>query len=216
MVRLVLKLTAPIAVPIGRLLDRLVGEEESGHYSKAELRALLRLHQTETHLTPQQSRTMEGAMDLVTTEVARAMTPRGRMFMLSSATILDEDTLATILGQGFSRIPVYEEGFPEHILGTLLAMTLVVINPQDRRMVGSLGLRQMPVVDPKTPMHELLELNAPFYLVSDSPVSFKNSIKVGHSRPEYYGAKLLGCVSSKDIMFCLTKKGACHIWRMQN
>lgn len=209
-VQVLLTLLSPVAVPIGRILDYIVGEDDDGTYSKPELRSLLRLHQSEKHLTPQQSKMMGGAMDLMTTKVFQAMTPVDRMFMLSTDDTLDGELLADILGRGYTRIPVYHANEPNSIKGILLTLSLIVVDSTDTRKVGEIGLRHPPVVSPNITLHDLLDYDAPFFLVSDHPEAFAKIMRGHHHSPRVtlleHPPMLLGCVTSQDVMKCLTKR----------
>ncbi|KAH9257354.1 hypothetical protein BASA81_004511 [Batrachochytrium salamandrivorans] len=215
LVHMLLVVAAPVAIPIGWVLDWAVGESDDGTYSKPELRSLLRLHQSEKHLTPQQSKMMAGAMDLMTTKVFQAMTPTDKLFMLSTEAVLDQSTLAHILGRGYTRIPVYspsegEEDGIGQIIGMLLAVSLIAVDSTDLRRVGDMGLRHPPVISPHITLHDVLDYNAPFFLVSDQPEAFAKAMRGRHSPRLDPPAteeppKLLGCISSQDVIKCLTK-----------
>lgn len=219
LVSVLLTAAAPVAIPIGWVLDWAVGESDDGTYSKPELRSLLRLHQSEKHLTPQQSKMMAGAMDLMTTKVFQAMTPTDKLFMLSTEAVLDQSTLAHILGRGYTRIPVFspgeEDGSVGQVRGMLLAVSLIAVDSTDRRRVGDMGLRHPPVISPHITLHDVLDYNAPFFLVSDQPDAFAKAMRGRHSpklTPESMDEseseeppKLLGCISSQDVIKCLTK-----------
>ncbi len=66
---------------------------------------------------------------------------------LSMDTGLDSNTLATMVAYGHSRIPVYDGEDRTNIRGFLLVKRLIVINPEDRRVVRSLGIRRSVTTD---------------------------------------------------------------------
>ena len=72
--------------------------------------------------------------------------PLRRCFMLSRHEHLTMDRMAEILGSGHSRVPVFD-GERRNVCGILLVKQLIVINPDDGRQVGTLGLRMPIVVD---------------------------------------------------------------------
>jgi metal transporter CNNM len=103
----------------------------------------------------QELRIMTGALELHRLRVKDVMLPLDEVFMLSSDTKLDAETLATIVLKGHSRIPVYE-GHPHNIRGMLLVKRLVVLNPEDKREVGSLALLEPLVVGTEVTLLDLL------------------------------------------------------------
>ena len=150
----------PIAWPIARLLDLCLGHGgggegpgSGGRYERAKLKALLRHHRElgesmEAHrktdvavnflgIAKDQLEIMQGALDLRTTTCGQACVPLDQVYMLSMEDVLDEGTLADILAQGYSRIPVYENS-KHNVCGLLLVKKLIVINSTDKRTVRSL------------------------------------------------------------------------------
>ena len=103
----------------------------------------------------QELRIMTGALELHRLRVKDVMLPLDEVFMLSAETKLDAETLATIVLKGHSRIPVYE-GHPHNIRGMLLVKRLVVLNPEDKREVGSLALLEPLVVGTEVTLLDLL------------------------------------------------------------
>ena len=135
-------------------------EEESmsgGTTGLAGLRAELGAKQilNRSGVAKQELRIMTGALELHRLRVKDVMLPLDEVFMLSSETKLDGETLATIVLKGHSRIPVYE-GHPHNIRGMLLVKRLVVLNPEDKREVGSLALLEPLVVGTEVTLLDLL------------------------------------------------------------
>jgi hypothetical protein len=66
--------------------------------------------------------------------VLDAMTPMRDVHMLPwETTAFDEDTLAGVLGAGFSRVPVFRGGNRHNVVGTLMVKKLIVLDPNERR-----------------------------------------------------------------------------------
>jgi metal transporter CNNM len=135
-------------------------EEESmsgGTAGLAGLRAELGAKQilNRSGVAKQELRIMTGALELHRLRVKDVMLPLDEVFMLSSDTKLDAETLATIVLKGHSRIPVYE-GHPHNIRGMLLVKRLVVLNPEDKREVGTLALLEPLVVGTEVTLLDLL------------------------------------------------------------
>lgn len=61
-------------------------------------------------LTTDEVNIIKGALDLSSKTAAEGMTPLDLVFMLSTNTKLDSETLEAILASGHSRIPVHRAG----------------------------------------------------------------------------------------------------------
>lgn len=129
-------------------------DEETG---LAGLRAELGAKQilNRSGVAKQELRIMTGALELHRLRVKDVMLPLDEVFMLSTQAKLDTETLTNIVMQGHSRIPVFE-GHPHNIRGMLLVKRLVVLNPEDRRQVGSLSLLEPLVVNAECTLLDLL------------------------------------------------------------
>ena len=134
-----------------------VGDEELGAGGLAGIRAELGAKQilNRSGVAKQELRIMTGALELHRLKVKDVMLPLDEVFMLSTQAKLDTETLTDIVIQGHSRIPVYE-GHPHNIRGMLLVKRLVVLNPEDKREVGSLALLEPLVVGAECTLLDLL------------------------------------------------------------
>ncbi|CAD7948191.1 unnamed protein product [Amoebophrya sp. A120] len=151
---------AVIVIPIARGLDALLGKEHKGRYNKGELKALINLQlrenqQSPTGLMQDEIRMMTGAMELSKKTVADVMVPLNEVYMLAQATELNMETMATIVGKGHSRVPIYNT-HPHDIRGFLMVKNLIVVNPDDKRKIAGLGLRKPLVVTLNDPLLDLL------------------------------------------------------------
>ncbi|KAI6137132.1 hypothetical protein F5141DRAFT_1060026 [Pisolithus sp. B1] len=131
---------SPIAYPIAKLLDHVLGKSETHTYKKAELKSFLQFHRTgEEPLRDDEISILNGVLELNNKKVEGIMTPicvsshsetsasllLTRAFpqdvmTLSSDTILDHATVEAILSNGYSRIPIHEPGDPLAFQGLLL------------------------------------------------------------------------------------------------
>jgi metal transporter CNNM len=129
-------------------------DEEKG---LAGLRAELGAKQilNRSGVAKQELRIMTGALELHRLKVKDVMLPLDEVFMLSTNTKLDTEILSAIVMKGHSRIPVFE-GHPHNIRGMLLVKRLIVLNPEDKREVGSLALLEPLVVDTECTLLDLL------------------------------------------------------------
>lgn len=107
-------LCAPLAWPIGWVLDRLLGAHRTALFKRAQLKALVDIHhEGQTfggQLSSDEVGIIKGALDLTSKTADQAMTPLDLVFMLSSDAVLDADTQTAILASGHSRIPVFRAG----------------------------------------------------------------------------------------------------------
>ncbi|GLC43679.1 hypothetical protein PLESTM_001503800 [Pleodorina starrii] len=161
-VRILMTLCSPIAWPIGKLLDFMLGPDHSALFRRAQLKALVDLHGTGAGfggtLSEDEVHVIRGALDLTNKVACKSMTPLDKVFMLSTEDRLDERALQAILMSGHSRIPVHREGNRKAIMGLILVKELVLINPADNTPVHSLRLRELPRLAADTPMYDMLKL----------------------------------------------------------
>ena len=86
-----------------------------------------------------------------------AMTPLRDVYMLPwESTAFDEDTLAGVLGAGFSRVPVFRGGNRHNVVGTLMVKKLIVLDPNERRHVRDVPLRAPLLAHPDAGLLETL------------------------------------------------------------
>lgn len=124
LVRLLMFLCSPIAWPLGKFLDWLLGAEHHSMFRRKQLKALVDIHGEDKglggKLSKDETKIITGALDLTSKRAFIAMTPLEHVFMLSTADKLDEPTLRSILNSGHSRIPVYRNGLRHDIVGIIL------------------------------------------------------------------------------------------------
>ena len=125
-------LTFMVAYPISKLLDRLLGAEVSGVYTRQGLFQLIKLnaesavHAKESGLTKEDAKILGGALTFQDRSVSDVMTPLSRCFSLPIDTILDRQAFLDILQKGHTRIPVYD-GEMTNVVAVLLAKNLLGI-----------------------------------------------------------------------------------------
>ncbi|KDP22217.1 hypothetical protein JCGZ_26048 [Jatropha curcas] len=122
-VRLVVMVLFPLAYPISKLLDWILGEKHSALLRRAELKTLVDMHRKEAgkggELTQDETTIITGALDMTQKTAKDAMTPLSKVFSLDINAKLDEKTMERILSTGHSRIPIYS-GNPANIIGLIL------------------------------------------------------------------------------------------------
>jgi len=121
---------APVAWPIAKLLDYMLGADETHTYKKAELKSFLQFHRTgQEPLRDDEISILNGVLELNTKKVEQIMTSMSDTVALSSDTILDHKTVDFILLSGYSRFPVHEAGQPLAFIGILLIKKVLHSSP---------------------------------------------------------------------------------------
>lgn len=168
---------APVAWPTAKLLDRLLGEDHGTTYKKAGLKTLVTLHKTlgaaGEQLNSDEVTIISAVLDLKEKPVGSIMTPMEDVFTMSADTVLDVATMDTILGAGYSRIPIHMPDNPENFVGMLLVKILITYDPEDCKLVRDFALATLPETRPETSCLDIInffqEGNSHIVLVSEFP-----------------------------------------------
>ncbi|KAI7740081.1 hypothetical protein M8C21_001389, partial [Ambrosia artemisiifolia] len=122
LVRVLMVICYPIAYPVGKVLDALIGHSDT-LFRRAQLKALVSIHGQEAgkggELSHDETTIISGALDLTEKTAEEAMTPIESTFSLDVNSKLDWEAFGKILAKGHSRVPVYS-GNPKNIIGLLL------------------------------------------------------------------------------------------------
>ncbi|CAH8336691.1 unnamed protein product [Eruca vesicaria subsp. sativa] len=158
LVRILMILCYPIAYPIGKVLDAVIGHNDT-LFRRAQLKALVSMHSQEAgkggELTHEETMIISGALDLSEKTAEEAMTPIESTFSLDVTTKLNWETIGKILSRGHSRIPVYL-GNPKNIIGLLLVKSLLTVRAETETSVSSVSIRKMPRVPSDMPLYDIL------------------------------------------------------------
>ncbi|KIM81896.1 hypothetical protein PILCRDRAFT_821253 [Piloderma croceum F 1598] len=165
---------APIAWPIAKLLDYVLGVHSAHTYKKAELKSFLQFHRTgEEPLRDDEISILNGVLELNTKNVEQIMTPIEDVISLSSDTILDTKTIDFIMSSGYSRFPIHEPGKPFSYLGLLLIKKLLVYDPTKALPVSHFPLSILPEARPSINCFQALDYfqtgRAHLLLISRTP-----------------------------------------------
>ncbi|KAL4970958.1 putative DUF21 and CBS domain protein (Mam3) [Aspergillus stella-maris] len=168
---------APVAWPIAKLLDRLLGEDHGTIYKKAGLKTLVTLHKTlgeaGEQLNSDEVTIISAVLDLKEKSVGTIMTPMDDVFTMSADTVLDEQTMDLILSQGYSRIPIHAPDNPRNFIGMLLVKMLITYDPEDCKPVSYFALATLPETRPETSCLDIVnffqEGKSHMVLVSEYP-----------------------------------------------
>jgi len=185
---------APVAWPIAKLLDKLLGEDHGTTYKKAGLKTLVTLHKTlgtspDERLNQDEVTIITAVLDLKDKPVGSIMTPMKDVFTLSAEAVLDERMMDIILSAGYSRIPIYSPENKNNFVGMLLVKMLITYDPEDALRVRDFSLATLPETRPDTSCLDIVnffqEGKSHMVLVSDYP-------------GEAHGA--LGVVTLEDVI----------------
>ncbi|KAL3538754.1 hypothetical protein ACH5RR_002120 [Cinchona calisaya] len=158
-VRVLVWICFPIAYPISKLLDLLLGHGHRTLFRRAELKTLVNLHGNEAgkggELTHDETTIIAGALELTEKTAGDAMTPISETFSIDINGKLDRFLMNLILEKGHSRIPVYYEQ-PTNIIGVILVKNLLTIPPEDEIPVKSVTIRRIPRVPETMPLYDIL------------------------------------------------------------
>lgn len=126
LVQILLLVCAPIAYPIGKLLDRVLGEEIPMVHSKQELMQIVSEHEDSDHSTidADEERIIHGALQFSHRRVDEVMTPLEQVVMFPATQRLDHAFFEQVTEEGFSRYPIYDED-RSRIVGLLFARDLL-------------------------------------------------------------------------------------------
>ncbi|CAI0401169.1 unnamed protein product [Linum tenue] len=158
-VRILIWICFPVAYPISKILDCVLGNGHVALFRRAELKTLVNLHGNEAgkggELTHDETTIIAGALELTEKTASHAMTPISQTFAIDINAKLDRDMMNLILEKGHSRVPVYYEQ-PSNIIGLILAKNLLTIHPEDETPVKNVTIRRIPRVPENLPLYDIL------------------------------------------------------------
>lgn len=158
-VRVLLVVFFPVAYPISKLLDLLLGKGRMVLLHRAELKTLVDMHGNEAgkggELTHDETTIIGGALEMTQKTALHAMTPISKTFCLDVNAKLDIHTMNSIMMKGHSRVPVYS-GAPTNIIGLILVKNLLTILPEDDTYIRNLTIRKIPRVPDYMPLYDIL------------------------------------------------------------
>lgn len=161
LVRLIVIALFPLAYPISKLLDWLLGKRHSALLRRAELKTLVDMHGNEAgkggELTHEETTIITGALDMTQKTAKDAMTPISEIFSLDINSKLDGKTMAEIIRKGHSRVPICSES-PTNIIGLILVKNLIQFRPEDETPIRDLTIRRIPRVHGNLPLYDMLNI----------------------------------------------------------
>lgn len=158
LVRILMIICYPIAYPIAKVLDAVLGHNDS-LFRRQQLKALVSIHSQEEgkggELTHDEATIISGALDLTEKTAEEAMTPIESTFSLDVNSKLDWEAIGKILARGHSRVPVYS-GTPKNIIGLLLVKSLLTVRAETETPVSAVSIRKIPRVPADMPLYDIL------------------------------------------------------------
>ncbi len=118
---------SPIAKPLGKLLDRWLGEEGPSVYSKEELYKILEEHEvsTDSDIEKDEVQIVRNALSFGDKQVRSVMTPRSVVNTVSSSDDIGPILLDELHKTGHSRFPVYNDKKAQNFVATLYLRDLI-------------------------------------------------------------------------------------------
>nr|GEV05002.1 putative DUF21 domain-containing protein At1g03270 [Tanacetum cinerariifolium] len=148
LVRVLMIVCYPVAYPVGKVLDALIGHGDS-LFRRAQLKALVSIHGQEAgkggELSHDETTIINGALDLTAKTAEEAMTPIESTFSLDVNSKLE------------CRVPVYS-GNPKNVIGLLLVCLENQDNfrPETETPVSAVSIRKIPRVPADMPLYDIL------------------------------------------------------------
>ncbi|KAJ1349424.1 Metal transporter cnnm-1, variant 2 [Parelaphostrongylus tenuis] len=153
-------ITFPIAWPISKLLDHLLGDEYQV-YDRKRLMELIRMSmRNDNGKLSNELKIAVGAMEIADKVAEDVMTRLADVFMVPDTTVLNTKMVAEIVRMGYTRIPVYSNGDRNNVTDILFVKDLALLDPDDNFTVKTVcGYHRHPVkfVLNDTPLSILLE-----------------------------------------------------------
>lgn len=100
--------TSPLAFPISKILDAILGTEIGTVYNRERLMELIKVTDAYTDLEKDEVNIVTGALVLKRKSVKDVMTRIDDCYMLPLSAVLNFEQISEIKEQGYSRIPVYD------------------------------------------------------------------------------------------------------------
>ncbi|XP_060199671.1 DUF21 domain-containing protein At1g47330 isoform X1 [Lycium barbarum] len=159
-VQLLLWLFFPIAYPISKVLDWMLGKGHAALLRRAELKTFMDFHGNEAgkggDLTHDETTIIAGALELTEKKAKDAMTPISKAFSLDLDGTLNLETLNAIMTMGHSRVPVYYRN-PTNIIGLILVKNLLAVHSEEDSVpLRKMLLRKIPRVSENMPLYDML------------------------------------------------------------
>ncbi|PIO71804.1 hypothetical protein TELCIR_06290 [Teladorsagia circumcincta] len=112
-------ITWPVAYPVSKLLDCLLGDEYQA-YDRKRLMELIRMSiKNDNGQLSNELKIAVGAMEIADKVAEDVMTKLADVFMIPDTTVLNTKTVAEIVRMGYTRIPIYSGGDKNNVTDIL-------------------------------------------------------------------------------------------------
>ena len=182
-----------------------------GHNNRSQLQ------EDEVHLDEDEVVMVEGALKMKNTSVSDVMTPLHKVFAIPHDMPLNEENIVDIYSRGYSRLPIYDnagviddESSQKSIYkikGVFHVRQLIVVNPEDSRLISTMPHQKPHCVSPTTDMLELVNLlqtgrqgdkGGHMAIVCMNPDAAKDALKKDEHIPASAG--VTGIVTLEDCL----------------
>ncbi|XP_067952113.1 metal transporter CNNM2-like isoform X1 [Watersipora subatra] len=188
--------TFPIAFPLSKLLDVILGDELGQVYNRKKLAELIKLGADKQDIKHEELNIIQGALQLTQKSAVDVMTAIDDVYMVEYSAILDFETMTDILHTGYTRVPVFEEN-RLNIVALLNVKDLAFVDPDDKtplKTVCKFYNHQITFVFEDTRLDQLLDE----FKKGRSHMAFVQRIVDDENADPYYD--VLGIVTLEDII----------------
>lgn len=210
----------PIAYPMAKALDYILGEDEEDQYNRDEISAMVKIirdeglkqrlqtgytapivGEGEDILSEGEASVITGVLGLAKIKIRDACVPLAKVNMLSTEQVFDSVTIDAIDKVGHSRLPVFKGTNRQNIVGFFLVKKLLNINPEKSVPLATLVLNEPIIVSAGDSLLDALNIlksgHSHLALVSERPNELKMSM-INQVVPSQDCAPL-GIITIEDI-----------------
>lgn len=191
---ILMAISLPVAWPIAKLLDFLLGHENH-MFNRYKLKEFVSIHsEDENHdgtLNLNEVKVIKGVLEMEDKQVNMAFTPLENVFSLEINTPLDKETFQKIKETSLSRIPVYENEI-SNFKGYIIVKRLIGMNPD-----GKLLLKDMEIF----PFFNVVETD-PLWSTLNKFLMNRHHLAL----VENESSQIIGLISIEDILEELLKR----------
>uniref|UniRef100_A0A914HM24 Metal transporter CNNM2 n=1 Tax=Globodera rostochiensis TaxID=31243 RepID=A0A914HM24_GLORO len=196
--RFFMVLTFPLAYPISRALDVLLGDQVES-YDRKRLIELIKLNTKNAVGPAEELKIAIGAFEMGDKTVKDVMTKIDDVFMIPHDTVLNAKVVAEIVRSGYTRIPVFSDS-RNNVVSLLFVKDLALLDPDDNFIARTVcEYYQHPVrrVPENTPLRTMLEE----FKKGDYHMALVDRMVVAHSADDKDSKyELAGLVTLEDIV----------------
>uniref|UniRef100_A0A0N4Z0S1 CNNM transmembrane domain-containing protein n=1 Tax=Parastrongyloides trichosuri TaxID=131310 RepID=A0A0N4Z0S1_PARTI len=194
--RFFMMLTFPLAYPISKVLDFILGDEVVS-YDRKRLMELIKLTTRNEAGLAEELKIAVGAMEISDKTVKDVMTKIDDVFMLPDTTVLNAKSVTEILNMGYTRIPIFTGSDKHNVVALLFVKDLALMDPDDNftvKTVCAYNEHVLRFVMEDTPLRVMLEefKKGDYHLAMVQKV-----VQKGTGDPTY---ELSGLVTLEDIV----------------